>query len=425
MKLSFQLGLLSALNLGVSFLYQWYVFTQLGPGMETDALFAGMTIPQLILVVITGSLMNVLVPLLAGEDEKQLHQDAWGFMLLITTLFLIIFFLLYFTAGWWIPITVPGFTIEAQNLTVSLAKIQLLGIVFAAVSAVQWAIYHSRQQFVQAEFTPILASSLGFLFLIWALPVFGVAAAAWAFILRMALQVLFLAPSLGRPVLPNMKSPAMIEAWHRIKPLLLGTIYYKTEPVADRFFLSWSASGNLSLYYLAQRLCGVINQIFNKALTAPMVPLLGNFHKVGNAVQFRRLYYRKLLQMTLLGLAGFIAVIIIGRPLLNLLIGHGSVTADNVQTLWWIMIWLGGNLVGGMAGQITSSAFYASGDTVTPTKLSVCIFTLFLPAKALSFYFWGIAGLAISTSFYYMISLILQIYLIERKAIWTTCHTQI
>ena len=417
MFLSIQLGLLSALNLGIGFLYQWYVFTQLGPGIETDALFAGMTIPQLILVIITGSLMHVLVPLLAGEDKEQLRRDSWTFISLITALFSIIFFLLYFTAKYWIPIIVPGFTLNAKNLTITLTKIQLTGIIFAAISSVQWATYHAKQQFLWAEFTPIVASISGFLFLIWALPKFGVIAAAWAFILRMIMQAIFLAPGLGPPMRPDITNPVLKEAWHRIRPLLFGTVYYKTESVVDRFFLSWSASGELSLYYFAQRLYGVVNQICNKALTSPMVPLLGKLYKSGDIVQFRHVYYRKLLQMTVLGCTGLFVLTLIGSQILRLLIGHGNVTADNVQFLWWISIWLGGALIGGMSGQITSSAFYASGNTVTPTKLSVCTYTLYLPSKAISFYLWGIAGLAISTSVYYVVNLLMQIYLLEKTTI--------
>jgi len=83
MKKAVQLGAISAGNIGIVFVIQWYVLIQLGPGIETDALFAGMTIPQLALTIISGSLMHVLVPLLSGEDEKKLKHDAWGFFLIV------------------------------------------------------------------------------------------------------------------------------------------------------------------------------------------------------------------------------------------------------------------------------------------------------------------------------------------------------
>lgn len=415
MKQAIQLGTLSAANIGIAFLFQWYVLTQLGPGTETDALFAGMTLPQLVLAVISGSLMHVLVPLLAGEDEDRLRHDAWGFLILVGGLFGVLATVLYLTAPWWIPLTVPGFDAAAKALTIELTRIQLIGMVFAAVNGVQWAAYHAKQQFVWAEFTPILVSAFALLLLIWALPRYGVVAAAWISTLRMGLQTLLLAPGMGRPVWPDFKSPAISAAWQRIKPLLLGTAYYKTDPLVDRFLLSAAGSGSLSLYYLAQQIYGAVNQVINKAIAAPLVPLLSKLHKAGDAEGFQQAYRRKLMQVGAISLVSLLVLGLFGQAMLVLLIGHGNVSADNVKELWWILIWLGGMFVGGLAGQICSNSFYACGDTITPTRMSMLSYTAYIPCKVAAFYIWGLVGLATATSIYYMTNLSLQVYLLEKK----------
>lgn len=66
----------------------WYVVTHLGVGIETDAFFASGALPQLIFLVASFSLTQVLVPLLATEDEKTFRRDAWGFFLGVTGFFL-------------------------------------------------------------------------------------------------------------------------------------------------------------------------------------------------------------------------------------------------------------------------------------------------------------------------------------------------
>jgi putative peptidoglycan lipid II flippase len=413
MKQTIQLGTLSAANIGIALLFQWYVLAQLGPGMETDALFAGMTLPQLVLAVISGSLMHVLVPLLAGEDEDRLRHDAWGFLVLVGGLFGLLAIVLYATAQWWAPLTVPGFSDAGQALTIELTRIQLIGMVFAAINGVQWAANHARQQFVWTEFTPILSSVLGLPLLIWALPKYGVVAAAWISTLRMALQTLLLAPGMGKPVWPDLRSPAISAAWQRTKPLLLGTAYYKTDPLVDRFLLSTASSGILSLYYLAQQIYGAVNQVINKAIAAPLVPLLSKLHKAGDRDGFKRAYYRKLWQVGAISLAGLLVVGLFGQAMLDLLVGHGNVSADNVKELWWIMIWLGGVFVGGAMGQISSTTFYASGDTTTPTRMSMLTYTAYIPCKVAGFYFGGVMGLAIVTSIYYITNLSLQVYFLN------------
>lgn len=417
MKQAVQLGVLSAANIGLAFLFQWYALTQLGPEVATDALFAGMTIPQLVLAVISGSLMHVLVPLLAGEGEERLRHDAWAFMALVGGLFGLLAVLLYVLAPWWVPLTVPGFDAAGQTLTVELTRIQLIGMVFAAINGVQWAAYHARQQFVWAEFTPILASAFALLLLVWALPRFGVIAAAWISTLRMGLQTLLLAPGMGKPVRPDLKNAAIQQAWQRIKPLLLGTAYYKTDPLVDRFLLSTASSGSLSLYYLAQQIYGAVSQVLNKAIVAPLVPMLSKLHKAGDREGFRRAYHRKLMQVGVVSVAGLVILGLFGQVMLDLLVGHGNVSANNVAELWWIMIWLGGVFIGGAMGQITSSSFYAYGDTITPTQMSMITYTAYIPAKVAAYYFWGVIGLAIATSIYYITNLSLQIYLLEKKQV--------
>lgn len=415
MKQTVQLGALSAANIGVAFLFQWYALTQLGPGIATDALFAGMTIPLLVLSVISGSLMHVLVPILAGESEDRLRHDAWGMLVLVGGLFGVMAILLYVSAPWWIPITVPGFTEAGQALTVELTRIQLVGMVFTAINGVQWATYHARQQFVWAELAPILASALALLLLIWALPRFGVIAAAWISTLRMGLQTLLLTPGMGKPVRFDLRSSTIQQAWQRIKPLLLGTAYYKTDPLVDRFLLSSASSGSLSLYYLAQQIYGAASQVLNKAIATPLVPLLSKLHKEGDSDEFRRVYLRKLLQVSMIGIVSLLGLGVFGQATLDLLVGNGNVSADNVKELWWIMIWLAGMFLGGVTGQICSSSFYACGNTITPTRMSMITYTAYIPCKIIAFYFFNIVGLALATSIYYIINSLCQIYLLESK----------
>jgi len=99
------------------------------------------------------------------------------------------------------------------------------------------------------------------------------------------------------------------------------------------------------------------------------------------------------------------------------LIGHGGVTRDNVHMLWLIMVALGGFFIAGAMGVITSKTFYAMGDTRTPTRMSIVTYTLYIPAKVLGFYRYGLVGLAVVTSAYLFLNLVIQILLLEGYAI--------
>lgn len=415
MKQILLLSSMSAVNIGIAFLFQWYVFFYLGPGPETDALFAGMTIPQLVLTVISASLMHVLVPMMAGESDKKLKEDAWNFFYLITVLFGALAIILYITSALWVPILFPGFEDDLIQLTIDLTHIQLLGMVFSAVNGVQLATYHAKQHFILPEFSLVLTGLVGISLLIWALPRYGVLAAAYINVLRFALQTIILMPFLGKPTSPDLTNENILQAWKRIKPLLIGTTYYKTDPLIDRFLLSTVTPGTLSLYYIAQQIYGAAHQVFNKAIITPFVPSLSQCYKLGDHRLFMASYYRKLLRTSMLIFLSFLTIAVFGWVIteyFHLTLGHSG--DDDLRQLWWILIWLGGMYIGGALGLVTSSAYYASGNTSTPTKVSVFSYTIYIPVKVICFYFFGVVGMAISTSVYYLINLFLQIYLLRK-----------
>jgi peptidoglycan biosynthesis protein MviN/MurJ (putative lipid II flippase) len=95
------------------------------------------------------------------------------------------------------------------------------------------------------------------------------------------------------------------------------------------------------------------------------------------------------------------------------MIGHGGITTQNVHLLWWIMVALVGVLIGGSAGQVISGAFYAIGDTRTPTMLFIGTYTIYIPIKILVFLRYGVVGLAVVTSVHLIANFILQLLVLE------------
>jgi hypothetical protein len=65
--------------------------------------------------------------------------------------------------------------------------------------------------------------------------------------------------------------------WWRVKPLLMGTAYYKTDSLIDRLLLSMTSSGTLSLYYFGQQIYGAGNGILVKAIVGPLVRVSAHF----------------------------------------------------------------------------------------------------------------------------------------------------
>ena len=122
-SLGMKLGGIAALNVVFTFGFQWFVLTRLGPGVQSDALFAATMVPQLVLVVLSGSLTHVLVPLLSTTEDAFTHSDSWMFFQGAALIFGGAAIVLALAASLWVPLTVPGFTDLQTVLTVHLVRI--------------------------------------------------------------------------------------------------------------------------------------------------------------------------------------------------------------------------------------------------------------------------------------------------------------
>lgn len=413
-KLGMMLGILTAFNLLTNLVIQWYVLVVLGPGIQTDALFASLTLPQIVVAVVSGSAVFVLVPLLTGLTDSDLRYDFWSFMWLILGFFSIVALLITLTADWWLGLLFPGFDAEGLALTGELTRIQAMAMVLTAASSMLRALHHSQRRFILAEAAPLVSSIGGLLLSLWALPRLGIVSIAWIMLFRSAAQIGFLLRHAPTVSAPRIKRPSIQTAWRRLRPLLIGAVYYKLDPLVDRFFASATIAGGLSLYYLAQQLYSIMLQVFTSATATPVAPTLAAAAREGNWERFRQVYRQKLAVMFCIPLVAYLAFLVFGLPVLNVLVGHGQVTAENVGTLWLLMAALVGVPLAGSTGQILSTAFYARGDTTTPTRVGITGFTAGVVFKVIGFFHLGLLGIAIGTTLYYGCNAIAMLVILER-----------
>ena len=402
------LAALSVSNITLVFLFQWYVTTYFGVGLESDALFAGLAIPQLILSVVSGSLMHVLIPLFSNETEENFHRDIWGVMSLIVIFFGSVTLILMITSNIWVPLLFHGFSAEGKELTIDLTLIQLVGMLLSAINGVQWAAYHAKNKFVWVELTSLISGLVGLGLLVFCLPLYGIYAAAWISVFKLLFQTFLLAPIMKTPIFPDFSSPLIKISWARLKPLIIGTTYYKTDPIVDKILLSTASSGSLSLYYLAQQVYSAGLHVLNKSIVGPLVPVLSRQFKCKKIHDFSKNYYRKLIQVGIIATLSYFLVVFFGKTLLSIIFEYGNMKSIDVNRLLVMMILTGGVYVGGALGQVSSSAFYSRGDSKTPTRFGIWTYSIYLPTKVICFYAFNISGLAICTSIFFIVNFLLQ-----------------
>ena len=409
------IGSASLLNVVMAVLFQWVLLIILGPGKDTDALFAALTLPQLFSTVIASALTQVLVPLLAGESEEDARRTAWSYAALFGPMFAVAAAVLALTAAWWVPLLVDGFDAPGKQRAVHLTQISVIGIVFTGTIAVQQAAAFARGHYIWPDIAQALTNALALGLLVVLLPRYGITAAAWVTIGRLALQCLLMIRSLGAFTRPDFSDPALSAGWRRMKPLVVGASYYKLDPLVDRFLLSALAPGSLSLFTLAQQLHGAASQVVTKALATPAQTQLVALQKRGQKAEFARVLKRGFAVTTLFCAACLALLALIGEPLLRPLLAYGRFDAGHTHQLWLILLLAGGVFLLGASSSLLAGAFYSRGDTRTPTLLGSASFTISMAIKLLMFRYTGLFGLAVAVSFQYVLSAVLMAWWLQRQ----------
>ncbi|MBD3749617.1 MAG: polysaccharide biosynthesis C-terminal domain-containing protein [Sphingobacteriales bacterium] len=406
------LAVVSFSNLGLSFVTQLYIITVLGTNRETDALFAGMTLPQLLLSILSGSLINVLVPLLVGTEKDRLKREIWGFVIFVTLIFGLITSILSLTATIWGPLIFPGFAGYSKELLIQLTRIQLLGVIFTAVSGVFWAYYYSINKFIITELTQLTAGILSIIALYFLLPKYGVVAAAWVFTGKIFLQVVFLIYFVGFKK-PSLKSSIFKTTWLRMKPLLWGSVIYKTDPVIDRFLASMTPPGALSLLFLSQQIFSAGNQIISKTLVIPTLPILTKFIKENQWKSYKSTFWKKFYTLIIVNTI----LLTIGLVFFKLITPLFSILdyRYNYNLFFKILLLSSFSFIIPSIGQLMANSFYAMGETKKITKLGMVAFLLGIPIKFTLYYYFDIEGLASAISIYYLISFLIIVTEINKR----------
>ena len=184
----------------------------------------------------------------------------------------------------------------------------------------------------------------------------------------------------------------------------------------DRFLASLAPPGALSLYHVAQQLYSSAAMVLNRAVVAPVVPRLSRLASGNGWTEFVGEVNRRLVVMLGIALAITAGLALLGRPVLGLIFGRGEFTPDRVAHLWWLLLLLSGVWIGGALGQILSTSFYAQGDTRTPTRVGIIGFTLAIGLKLVAFRSYGIEGLSVAASAYYLLNASALFVLLRRRA---------
>ncbi len=235
----------------------------LGAGEELDIYFAAFRIPDFVYgILIMGGVAAVFLPVLS-ESFKRGAKSGWELTNNVLNCFLV---LLIFVCGILALITpflvkfiAPGFSPEAQTLTVSLARIMFLSPILLGLSSIFSGILHYFNRFLVYGLAPIFYN-LGIIFgILFFLPVFGLPGLAYGVILGAFCHLLIQIPMAvisGYSYQPflNFKHSGLLRIFKLMAPRTIGAAAYHLNLLVVTAIASTLAAGSISIFNLSNNL---------------------------------------------------------------------------------------------------------------------------------------------------------------------------
>ncbi|MFH1896057.1 MAG: murein biosynthesis integral membrane protein MurJ [bacterium] len=341
--------------------------------------FAAFRIPDLVFqLLIMGALSSAFIPvfskLLGEKDYKKAWKTAnvslsWALLLFAGTAALVIIF-----AKPLAGLIAPGFTDAQKSLLAQITVIITLAQIFFVLSNFLSGILQSMEAFLTTALAPIfynLGIIAGILFLTPSLGIFG---PAWGVVLGTFLHFLVqLYPALRlgwRPKISlDLKNTQVVKIAKLTLPRLLGQSVAQIDYTVDIILASFISASALIYFNFAQHLQVLPVSLFGASIAQAALPKLSK--DAGNITQFKITFQRLFHQLLFLTAPFAVLLLVLRIPLTRLVFGaarfNWEATLQTAYTLSFFAI----SIVAQGSAYLLARAFYALGDTKTPTKAGI------------------------------------------------------
>ena len=382
---------------------------QFGIGADLDAYYAAFKLPDLIFSIVAGgALATAFIPVFANFLATDDRAGAWRLASAVTNLVVVAVTGLAVVAGLlapWIVRTLiaPGFTPAAQAETAAVMRILLLSTIVFGVSAVQGSALHGFKHFLLPALAPVVYP-LGIVAgAVWLSPIWGTRGLVVGAVVGACLHLAIKIPALLRygfrwqPVL-DLGGPAVRRVLWLLGPRLLDLGVFHATLIMMTNLASRLGPGSVSALEWGWDAMQLPETIIGTAFGLVAFPTLAELAAQGDLVGLRRTLHQTLRVVVALTVPAAVGLILLGRPLLQLLYQRGAFDAHSTEAVYVALRFYALGLVGHSCLELVARAFFARQDTVTPLLLATASAVVNILLGLLLMRPLGFGGLALSNS---------------------------
>jgi putative peptidoglycan lipid II flippase len=411
------------------------VIRAFGASSDLDSFYAANRITELLFNLMAGgALGSAFIPTFAGILSHDDQPRAWRLASSVSNLLLLVLTLAALLAAFFAPQIVryglyaldPAQNPVQEAITVRLLRIMLPSVVIFGLSGLIMGILNAHQIFLIPAITPALYS-LGWILGVVIFPVqWGIDRLAWGTLLGSLLHLAAQLPNLVRlrgrfiPAL-GLSNPDVRTVMRLMGPRLFGVAVVQLNFIVNTIIALDLPGGSVTSISQGFALMLMPQMAIAQSIAIAAMPTFSAQVARGRQDEMRASLTASLRGVLLLSIPAMVGLILLRRPLVNLLYLDGQCGATCTQMISWALLWYAAGLVGHSLVEILSRAFYALHDTRTPVLVGVAamslnvVFSLLFTGWFARLGWMPLGGLALSNSLATTLEMIALLVLMRRR----------
>ena len=399
---------------------------QFGIGIDLDAYTAAFKLPDFLFTIVAGgALATAFIPLFTQHLAEEDRAGAWRLASAITNIVVLVIIVCAGIAMLFAPVLVrtliaPGFSASQQAETVTLMRIVLVSTLFFGVSAVQSSVLHGFKHFLLPALAPVVYP-LGIIAgALWLAPTMGTRGLAIGAVIGALLHLAVNVPLLLRlgfrwqPVL-DLKGERVRHVLWLMGPRVLDLGVFHIVMLATTNFASRLGAGSVSALEWGWEVMQLPETIIGTALGLVIFPTFADLAARGDQQGLVETLGDALQTLFFLMAPAAVALILLGRPLLEIVYQRGAFDASATRAVYLALSMYALGLPAHGALEVVARAFFAQKDTLTPLFVAAAtgLFNLILAWLLMGPLAHG--GLALANSLAVSLEVICLLWLLRRR----------
>ena len=384
-------------------------------------------------LVAGGALSSAFIPIFSSLLAKNDRGRAWRLASAVANLVLIITVVVGLAAAIFAPwvvrhILAPGFAADPvkENLTIALMRLMLPSAVIFGLSGLVMGILNSNQVFFYPSLAPAMYQ-IGMIFgVIFLVPQMGIFGLGWGVVIGAGMHLLLQIPALLKvrgsyTFTLGLDMPDVTEVIQLMGPRLLGVAVVQLNFWINTRLASQFLEGSVTGIVLGFTLMLMPQAAIAQSIAIAALPSFSAQVAQGRLNEMRYSLASSLRWVLILSIPASIGLLILRRPIVQLLYQRGQFDARSTELVAWALLWYAAGLVGHSLVEILARAFYSLHDTRTPVFIGIIAMSLNV---GFSYLFAGIfiglgwmphGGLALANSLATGIESVGLVYLMRRR----------